>query len=132
MKRHFTKFLLAFLMISLGSFKSAEEPVFTGKWDMNCETHGMVLFLVQNDKQIVGTYDVPHGSGSIGYILGMVKGTMFDFEFHEVNYEEGTATFSGTGELKLSAEGNGIEGGISGVYDGGEKFEAKWTGTRMN
>ena len=132
MKHTCNVLFLSFLLISLGSFSKADIPVFTGKWDMSCETHSMTLFLVQNDKQIVGTYDVPHASGCIGYIIGTMKGNRFDFEFHEVDYGGSVATFNGTGELIISQDGNAIEGKISGVFDSGEKYEAKWTGTRLD
>ena len=131
MKQTGTVLILSFLLISLGAFNRADIPVFTGKWDMNCETHTMELYLIQNGSRVVGTYDVPLGSGNMGYVIGDLVGNRLNFEYAEVFYGDSKLTSSGRGHLEISTDGKSIAGELSGFYDSGEKDEAKWTGTRM-
>jgi hypothetical protein len=120
--------MIAGLLI-MTSFKS-HVVVFTGKWDINAETHSMELFILQTGKTVVGTYDIPLGSGKMGYITGMVSGHRLEFEFYEVFYDTTEKSATGSGFLELSKDHKSVHGKVTSIYEG-QAYETAWSGIRI-
>jgi hypothetical protein len=129
MKKTIISTLMIAGLLVLTSFKS-HVVIFTGKWDINAETHSMELFIIQTGNTVVGTYDVPLGSGNMGCITGLVTGHRLDFEFYEVFYDTAAKSSTGSGFLELSKDHTSVHGKVISLYEG-QTYETAWSGTKM-
>ncbi len=91
----------------------------------------MVLFLVQNNNKVTGTFDVPLGGGTLSYLTGDVNGNRLDFQFFEVGYGTNKVEVNGNGFLILSSDGKSVAGEVVGRYKDGE-FSGKWKGDKFD
>ena len=126
MKKSIMIMILIFAAFTI-SFGDQPNVIFTGVYEVNAETFFMELFLVQNGDTINGTYDVPLGSGNLGYINGTVSGRYIEFTFINVMYGEANAYESGSGYLIMNEDNKGF----TGIWKSNDESTGKWTGVRI-
>jgi len=127
---------LCFSTTSLGqpNPENSVQNKFTGKWDVNVSTNSIILTLVQNGEEVIGTYHVGLGSTTLSSFKGEVIDGQLEFNTVHVTCGSGgehCQYYYGGGIIRLSEDGK--------TFSGHEKYSIEssqepnmWMGKRMD